>query len=277
MFIDTHCHLTDRYADGADALINRAAFAGVGAIVCATAEPEDWAPAVALAEKHPNVFATIGIHPERALTCGLQNAQFYYSHPKIVGIGEIGLDYHPSPQCGAEVPPSEREKQAELFRAQLEAARSAGLPVAIHTRDAEEDTFGILKDFSIHGVMHCFTGTWEFAKKMLDRGFFFSASGIVTFKNSADLREVFAKIPIGRIVVETDAPYCAPVPFRGKTCEPAMVVETAKVLAEARGIPLAEFEIILEENTKKLYPKMSAAVIAVDAPAQHNTTNNLNI
>ena len=127
--------------------------------------------------------------------------------------------------------------------------------MAIHTREADNDTAAILTG-DVGGVMHCFTSSWELAKKMLDRGFMFSASGILTFKNAADIRETFAKIPLDRIVIETDAPYCAPVPYRGKVCEPAMVVETARVLAQIKAVPLGELEMTLMENVKKLYPKI---------------------
>ena len=127
--------------------------------------------------------------------------------------------------------------------------------MAIHTREAEEDTANILTG-DVCGVMHCYTSSWDLAKKMLDRGFMFSASGILTFKNSAEIRETFAKIPINRLVIETDAPYCAPVPYRGSPCEPAMVIETARVLADVKGVSLSELEHILEQNTKKLYPKI---------------------
>ena len=129
--------------------------------------------------------------------------------------------------------------------------------MAIHTRDAEEDTAEILNRYSdIGGVMHCFTSGWELAKKMLDHGFFFSASGILTFKNAAEIRETFAKIPLDKLVVETDSPYCAPVPYRGKPCEPAFVVETAKVLAEIKNIPFDKLSDIMLENVQKLYPKI---------------------
>lgn len=249
MLIDTHCHLTDRYTDGTDAIIARALDAGVGALICATAEPEDFAPAIALTEKYKNVFCTIGIHPER-----LNEKPDYeklLSHPRIVGVGEIGLDYHYNRD--------NKNQQIELFRTQIEIARHAKLPIALHTREAEADTAQIL-DGSVGGVMHCFTSSWDLAKKMLDRGFYFSASGIITFRNSDELRETFAKIPNDRIVIETDAPYCSPIPYRGKQCQPAMVVETAKVLATIKGIELSDLETILINNTKKLYPKLCEAL-----------------
>ena len=245
MLIDTHCHLTDRYTDGADAIIARATAAGVGTLICATAEPEDFAPAIALSEKHKNIFCTIGIHPERANE--KPNYENLLSHPRVVGVGEIGLDYHYNSE--------NKNQQIELFRMQIEIARRAKLPIAVHTRDAETDTANIL-DGSVGGVMHCFTSSWDLAKKMLDRGFYFSASGIITFKNAADVRETFTKIPTDKIVIETDAPLCAPVPYRGKPCEPAMIVETAKVLASIKNIELSDLETILTNNTKKLYPKL---------------------
>jgi TatD DNase family protein len=249
MLTDTHCHLTDDYCAGEnlDDVITRAAAAGVGRLICATAEPHDILPAIKIAETHDNIFVTTGIHPEYA---GTNPREFLtpdvLAHPRVVGIGEIGLDYH----GGAD----DRAAQIKLFEEQLEIARNADLPVAIHTRDAESDTADILKN--VRGVMHCFTSSWDLARVMLDRGFYFSASGILTFKNAADVRETFEKIPTDRIVIETDAPYCAPVPYRGKVCEPFMVCETAKVLAEIKHLQMNELESILEQNTLNLYPKI---------------------
>lgn len=248
MFIDTHCHLTDRYTDGIENVISRATDAGVGIMICPTAAPGDIAQAIEIANLYDNIYCTIGIHPESAPV----DADSYITDeilqkPCVVGVGEIGLDYHYSADT--------RHEQIKLFEQQLEIAKRNALPVAIHTRDAEEDTAAILKG-DVRGVMHCFTSSWNLAKKMLDRGFFFSASGILTFKNSAEIRETFAKIPTDRIVIETDAPYCAPVPHRGKTCEPYMVVETARVLADIKNLQLDELETILMENVKNLYPKI---------------------
>ena len=253
MLIDTHCHLTydiDSNA-GVDAVIARAKNAGVDVIICPTADPIDVPGAIKLSEKYNNVFATIGIHPEHA---GVHAVDYItdeiLNHPRVLGVGEIGLDYH-------EMAVDSRDAQIKLFTEQLEMARGHNLPVAIHTRDAEYDTAAILADFpEIGGVMHCFTSGWALAKKMLDRGFFFSASGIITFKNAGDIRDTFAKIPVDRIVVETDSPYCAPVPYRGKICEPAFVVETARVVAQIKNIPFEKFCDIVVVNTKKLYPKI---------------------
>ena len=248
MFIDTHCHLTDKYTGGADGVIARARDENVNVLICPTADPADIPGALDLAEKHTNIFCTIGIHPEYAP----MDAEKYLTddilnHPSVVGVGEIGLDYH----YGAD----NRTAQIELFLQQLEIAKKYALPVAIHTREAEADTAEILNG-DVGGVMHCFTSSWDLAKKMLDRGFFFSASGILTFKNAGEIRETFAKIPLDRIVIETDAPYCAPVPYRGQVCEPAMVVQTAHVLAEIKGLQTAELENILMQNVKRLYPRI---------------------
>ena len=253
MLVDTHCHLVYDFSTigGTDAVMARATAAGVGIMICPTADPEDIISTIKLVESHDNLFATIGIRPEHA---GVRAADYItdeiLKHPRVLGVGEIGLDYH-------EMADDTRTAQIELFESQLEMARRAKLPVAIHTRDAEADTAAILEKWSdIGGVMHCFTSGWELAKKMLDRGFFFSASGILTFKNAAEIRETFAKIPLDRLVVETDSPYCAPVPYRGKICEPAYVVETAKCLAEIKNVPFEKFCDIVVENTKKLYPKI---------------------
>lgn len=250
MFIDTHCHLTDRLCagDNVDAVISRAHGAGVGVIICPTADPVDIPGALALANARDDVFCTIGIHPEYAgapveelLTDEILN------HPRVLGIGEIGLDYH----YGAD----NKFAQIDMFKRQVEIAKKHNLPVAIHTREAEQDTADILNN-DVRGVMHCFTSSWDLARKMLDRGFYFSASGILTFKNADDVRETFKKIPIDRIVIETDSPYCAPVPYRGGPCEPYMVVQTARVLADIKGVDMNTLDTALSDNVRRLYPKI---------------------
>jgi len=249
MFIDTHCHLNDKYRGGTNDVIGRARRKNVGIIITATAEPNDVPEILEIARGHKNVFCTIGFHPDCAgnvnpteiLTSDVLNDDV------VVGVGEIGLDYHTHND--------NRAQQIELFTQQLDIARQYDLPVAVHTRDAEADTTEYLTNKN-HGVLHCFTGTWDLAKIMLDRGFYFSASGILTFKNASEIRDVFAKIPVDRIVVETDAPYCAPVPFRGQTCECFMVKKTANMLAQIKNIPIEDLENILFDNTFKLYPKL---------------------
>jgi len=249
MLIDTHCHLTDATmcGDNLPGVLTRAAAAGVGTIICPTADLADIDGALNIANTYDNVWCTIGIHPEYA---GTDAARYLtdavLTNPRVVGIGEIGLDYHYNSE--------NRMAQIELFRQQLDIARRAGLPVAIHTRDADADTAEILNS-DVRGVMHCYTSSWDLAKKMLDRGFFFSASGILTFKNSDAVRDTFRKIPIDRIVIETDGPYCAPVPHRGKPCEPFMVADTARVLANIKNLQLDALNAILTENTQNLYPK----------------------
>ena len=252
MFIDTHCHLSDNYEydGGVDAVIKRAHDIGVGVLVCATADGYDIKSAIQIAQQHNNIFVTTGIHPDHT---DLNPYDFLtdtiLKHPRVIGVGEIGLDYHFGTQ--------KRGAQIELFEKQIEIADNYNLPIAIHTRDAEEDTIAVLKNHpNTHGVMHCFTSNWDLAEYALNCGFYFSASGILTFKNSDSVRETFSKIPNDRIVIETDSPYCAPVPHRGKVCEPAMVIETARVLAQIKNLPIKDLENILFENTKKLYQKI---------------------
>ncbi|MBD5388874.1 TatD family hydrolase [bacterium] len=260
MFIDTHCHLIgdDGHAiPDLDGVMARAAAAGVDTMICACAAPGDVAAATDLAATHNNIFCTVGIHPEypdadpsAVLTPDV------FGHPRVVGIGEIGLDYH----YGRDT----RAAQIKLFESQLAMAGTAALPVAIHTRDADDDTMAILRTADVRGVLHCFTGSWDLARTMLDRGFYISASGIITFKNAGDVRDIFARVPLDRLVIETDAPYCAPVPHRGKTCESAFVVETARVLADVMGVSLDALAPQLRENTLALYPKIKACVDAAE-------------
>lgn len=254
MLVDTHCHL--RAMDGADLsgdvgnILARARDAGVGTLICATAAPDDVAPTLAVTQQFDNVFCTIGIHPEYANADPAQYlTDVVLQNPRVVGVGEIGLDYH----YGTDT----RGGQIELFQRQLDIARGAALPVAIHTRDADDDTADILTHADVRGVMHCFTSSWALAKKMLDRGFFFSASGILTFKNADSVRETFAKIPMDRIVIETDSPYCAPVPHRGRPCKPHMVVNTARVLADIKGLDMGTLDATIGDNVRRLYPKIS--------------------
>lgn len=249
MFIDTHCHLMEQFRGGVNDVIGRARRKNVGAIVCSTAEPGDMEKTLGIARGHKNVFCTVGFHPDCA---GTVNAHEFLTpdvlnDDVVVGVGEIGLDYHEHSD--------NRDDQIKFFTEQLEIAQQYDLPVVIHTRQAEEDTKNILSNKN-HGVLHCYTGSWDLAKTMLDRGFFISASGILTFKNAGDIRDVFVRVPLDRLIVETDAPFCAPVPFRGKQCECFMVKKTAKLLATIKGVSFEKLENILMENTLKLYPKM---------------------
>ena len=277
MLIDTHCHLVKGYVepDEVAGVIQCARDAGVGTLIVPGADPTDAPRVVALAELYDNVYCMVGIHPEFAgkiePSVATNSYKQYLSHPKVVGVGEIGLDYHyEDPVVADDVAATStrqiapRAVQIELFRAQLEIANAAGLPVAVHSRKAREDTVEILcapeyanlGGGNPPGVMHFHCMPWDITKKLLDRGFYFSATGIITFKNADAEREVFRKLPPDRIVIETDAPWCAPVPYRGKVCEPFMVAATARVLADIRGVPLPELENILMENTRRLYPKL---------------------
>ena len=248
--IDTHCHLSDdSFLSDINNVVQSAFETGINKIICAGAEPKDIFKISPIIQKFDNIYCTLGIHPEYAIIYtddDLNQIEQFASNKKMVGIGEIGLDYYHGDE--------DRLKQIELFEKQIEIAKHVDLPIAIHSRNAEQDTINIVKDIS--GVLHCFTGSFDMAKVFLDKGFYFSASGIITFKNADDLRETFKKIPVDRIVIETDSPYCAPVPFRGKRCEPKMIIETASVLAKIKNIPFEKINNILTENTLNLYKKL---------------------
>ena len=230
MLIDTHTHIPDT--------------AGVDRIILAAADPAEIDAVFAAAQNNPDIFCAIGIHPE--FFDAVPDYARMLDNPKVVAVGEIGLDYF----YGAE----HRERQVELFRAQVEIARGANLPVMVHSRGADADAADILKN--VRGTIHCFTSGYDYARVMLDRGFYFGANGIITFKNADAVRETFAKIPIDRILSETDAPYCAPVPYRGRDCANAMVVEVVKCLAEIKKTPAVEMEKILWDNARKCYAKL---------------------
>ena len=231
MLIDTHTHVPN--------------LTSVDKIIYSSGE-KDIEKVFNVSQKNKNIFCTIGIHPE--FTDINFNYESKLQNSKVVGVGEIGLDYH----YGNE----NSDEQIKLFKHQLEIAKRANLPVAIHSREAEIDTKNILKEFDLIGVLHCFTSSYELARTMLDRGFYISASGIITFKNADALRETFAKIPMDRIVAETDSPFCSPVPFRGKEAKPAMVIEVIKCLADIKKISVMEMEEIVWQNSHKLYPKL---------------------
>ncbi|MCL2758291.1 MAG: TatD family hydrolase [Alphaproteobacteria bacterium] len=252
MFIDTHCHFTERHVseDEISGILQRAKDAGVEKLIIVGADAGDAERIIALCDRYDNLYAALGIHPHSAGKA-MPDYEHLLSHPRVIAVGETGLDYH--------YKNDNKDEQIALFRAQLDIARAHNLPVVVHSRDAEADTAEILSApeyAGMPGVMHCYASSWDLADKMCGLGFYFSASGIITFKNAEEIRDVFRRLPADRILVETDAPYCAPVPHRGKTCEPAMVKDTAKVLAGVRGIPILEMEKILLENTLRLFPKM---------------------
>ena len=216
--------------------------------------PAEWDDVIAMAEREPDVWASVGVHPHEADAhpdLGAAALVEASHHPKVVAIGECGLDYY--------YDKSDRAAQRERFAAHIEAARTTGLPLIIHTRDAEDDTAEILADAvgkgGVTGVLHCFTGSAELARTALDLGFFISISGIVTFKNAKDLQETAKIIPLDRLLVETDSPFLAPVPHRGKPCEPAFVADTAAFVAELRGEPLDDLAAATTANFFRLFNK----------------------
>ncbi len=232
--IDSHCHLNYAgLAERQDEVLANARARGVAGFLNISTRQGEWGDVLSAAERNPDVWATVGVHPHEADAhpdLGAAALVEAASHPRVIGIGECGLDYH--------YDNSERPAQRERFEAHIEAARQTGLPLVVHTRDAEDDTAEILgravKAGGVTGVLHCFTGTTDLARKALDLGFYISLSGIVTFKSARDLQETARMLPKGRILVETDSPFLAPVPHRGQTCEPAFVADTAAFVADLR-------------------------------------------
>ena len=233
--IDSHCHLN--YAGLAERqkeVLDNARQRGVAGFLNISTRKSEWGEVVGVAERNPDVWASVGVHPHEADAhpdLGASALVEAAENERVVAIGECGLDYH--------YDKSDRAAQRERFQAHIEAARQTGLPLVIHTRDAEKDTAEILTEAvgggGVTGVLHCFTGTADLARKGLELGFYVSLSGIVTFKNARDLQETAKHIPLDRLLVETDAPFLAPVPNRGKACEPAFVADTAAFVAELRG------------------------------------------
>ena len=250
MLVDSHCHLDfPDFASELEAVIERARKAGIGRIVTFSTRVKKHVQVLAIAEKFPDVFCSVGTHPHNAqeeLDIDAKALIALSRHPKIVAIGEAGLDYH--------YDNSPRDLQEQVFRQHIAAARETGLPLVIHSRDCDADMARILAEETGQGafpaVLHCFTGGPDLAFKAMDLGLSISFTGILTFKNSGALRELAAALPANRILVETDAPYLAPLPYRGKRNEPAYVVETAKVLADTRGVSP---EAIAEQTTENFF------------------------
>lgn len=256
MLVDSHCHLDfPDYAGDVDGVVMRARAAGVGVCLSIGTELARFSGVRAVAEKFPDVWCSVGVHPHEAEKELLSDAAPLLaetSHPKVVGIGESGLDYYYAH--------SPRAEQIANFRAHIAAARQSALPLIVHTRDADDDTIAVLEDEmgkgAFSGLIHCFTGTQRLADAALALGFYISVSGIATFKNSQGLRDVIKTVPLDRLLVETDAPFLAPVPHRGKTNEPAFVVHTARMLAELKGISEAELAAATTENFFRLFRKV---------------------
>jgi len=256
MLVDSHCHLDfPDFSAELDAVVARARAAGVGRIVTISTRVKKLAQVLAIAEQFPDVFCSVGTHPHNAheeLEIDAKALVTLAKHSKIVAIGEAGLDYH--------YDNSPREAQAQSFRQHIAAARESGLPLVIHSRDCDADMARILREESGKGafpaVLHCFTGGRDLAFTAIALGHYVSFTGILTFRRSDDLRAIAAALPGDRILVETDAPYLAPLPFRGKRNEPAYVAETAKVLADARGVSPAEIAKQTTENFFRLFSKV---------------------
>lgn len=256
MLVDSHCHLNyEGLREDVPGVLARARAAGVSRFLNISTKEREWPEVVGLAEQEADVFATVGIHPHEAETHpDVDTAKLVAAanHPKVVGIGETGLDYF--------YDHSPREQQQTAFRAHIAACRETGLPLIVHTRDAEEDTARILREEMekgpYTGVIHCFTASQQFAELALELGFYISLSGIVTFKNARDLQETAKTIPQDRLLVETDSPFLAPVPKRGKTCEPAYVTHTAAFVASLRGQTVEELAQATTENFLRLFPKV---------------------
>jgi TatD DNase family protein len=256
MLVDSHCHLDfPDYAGKVDDVVARARAAGVGVCVSIGTELKRFPGVRAVAEAHPDVWCSVGVHPHESEKELLDDAAVLIAeaaHSKVVGIGETGLDYY--------YEHSPREPQRKNFRSHIAAARTTGLPVIVHTRDADDDTIYILRDEmakgAFTGLIHCFTGTQRLADASLELGLYISVSGIATFKNSGALRDVIKGVPLDRLLVETDAPFLAPVPHRGKTNEPAFVVHTATMLAELKGVSQDELAVATTENFFRLFRKV---------------------
>jgi len=256
MYTDSHAHIEGTEFDAdREAVIQRALDAGVEIIVCVgdgEVAADSHAAAFRIAEEYPFIYTTVGVHPHEArllddrLYAKLQDLS---QHPKVIAWGEIGLDYH--------YDNSPREAQREAFKRQLRMARERQLPISIHTREAEADTLAILdeewKDSGLGGVIHCFTGTRAFAEAAVDLGFLISFSGVVTFKKAEDLRETARRLPIEKLLIETDSPFLAPAPYRGRRNEPAYVVETAVAISELRGTSPEEIGRATSENFTRLF------------------------
>lgn len=256
MLVDSHCHLDFPDFQGElDQVVERARGAGVGLMLTINTHVTRFERVLAVAERFDEVYCTIGIHPHEAGTepaADLERLIEASSHPKVVGFGETGLDYF--------YDKSPRDMQRASFRTHIEAARRTGLPVVIHTRDADADTAAILDEEmgkgGFTGLLHCFSSGRELAEKAVELGLFISISGIVTFKKSEALQRIVSDLPLDRLLVETDCPYLAPIPFRGKRNEPAYVAHTAAKVAELKGIPAEAVASATTANFLNLFTKV---------------------
>jgi TatD DNase family protein len=257
MFVDSHCHLNYKgLVEQQAEILKRARESGVSAMLNISTREREWDEVIGLAEQEQDVWASVGIHPHEAdqhvgMDCAKLVAKS--THPRVVAIGETGLDYY--------YDKSDRAQQCTGFREHIKASRETGLPIIIHTRDAEADTATILteemREGPFTGVIHCFTASAEFARVALDLGLYISLSGIVTFKNAKDLQDVAKWLPADRLLVETDAPFLAPIPHRGRTGEPAFVADTARFVAQLRDVAAERLAQQTSDNFYDLFTKAS--------------------
>jgi len=265
VLIDSHCHLD--FADFAaerDAVVERARAAGIRRMITISTHTEAFDSISRLSETYEDVFCTVGTHPHHAheeAEVFLDRLAALARHPKCVGIGEAGLDYH--------YDKTPRDIAARVFRTHIAAARQSGLPIVIHARDADTDVAAILQDEmgkgAFKGLLHCFTASALLAETALSLGLFISFSGVLTFKNSQNLRDIARTVPMDRVLVETDAPFLAPVPYRGKRNEPAFVAATARTLAEVKGVSIQTIAQETSANTLRLFSKMPPPALDAEA------------
>lgn len=262
MFVDSHCHLDlPTLAENLDAILVRMREQSVDTALCVSVTLEDFPAVLALAERDNRLWASVGVHPDYEDCAEPSVAQLVRlsDHPRILAIGETGLDYF---RITEDVP-----WQRERFRVHIRAARETGLPLIIHTRAASADTLAIMQEEQAHecaGVMHCFTEDWPTASAALDMGFYISFSGIVTFKNAKQVHEVARQVPMDRLLIETDSPYLAPAPHRGKTNEPGFVPFVAQRIAELKSLPL---EVVAQQTTANFYRLFARAKPTVQGEA----------
>ncbi|PKU23206.1 TatD family hydrolase [Telmatospirillum siberiense] len=257
MLVDSHCHLDfPDFQEDLDDLLGRAAAAGVGLMVSIGTRISQFDKVLSVAERYENVYCTVGVHPHEAGeegAIGTADLIALARHPKVIGFGETGLDYF--------YDHSPRELQQAAFRNHIAAARETGLPVIVHTRDADDDTVAILTEEAatgpFTGVIHCFSSSRQLAEKSLDLGLYISLSGIITFNKAEELRQTVRDLPLNRLLVETDAPYLAPIPKRGKRNEPAFVAHTAAKLAELKGVEPDALARITTDNFFRLFTKVT--------------------
>ena len=253
--IDSHCHLNyEGLVERQGEVLQTARERGVAGFLNISTRQREWADIIGVAEREPDVWASVGVHPHEADAhpdLGAAALVQAADHPRVIAIGECGLDYY--------YDKSDRDAQRERFQAHIDAARQTGLPLVVHTRDAEADTAEMLssavREGGVTGVLHCFTGSAELARKGLDLGFYVSLSGIVTFKNAQDLQETAKWLPADQMLVETDSPFLAPVPHRGQKCEPAFVADTARFVAGLRGEEPEQLAEATTANFFKLFAK----------------------